>query len=187
MAIRIYIDQGHNPEPPNTGAVGNGLREQDVTYRVGEELAALLRANGNFEVRLSRPTPDTQIGNSNASSLSRRVQDANMWGADYFISIHTNAADSPQANGTEQLVYRTVGTAYELAERIGDSLSATTGLRNRGVIARPGLYVLRRTAMPAVLSEIGFITNPEEAALMRNDPALFAEGIYRGILSYLGL
>lgn len=187
MAIRIYIDQGHNPEPPNTGAVGNGLREQDVTYRVGQELAALLRANGNFDVRLSRPTPDTQIGTSNASSLALRVADANTWGADYFISIHTNAADSPQANGTEQLVYRTVGTAYQLAEQIGESLSEVTGLRNRGVVARPGLYVLRRTAMPAVLSEIGFISNPTEAALMRDRPDLFAEGIYRGILAYLNL
>lgn len=187
MAIRIYIDQGHNPEAPNSGAEGNGLREQDITYAVGQALAALLRANGNFEVRLSRPTPDTQIGNSNASSLSFRVADANTWGADYFISIHTNAADSPQANGTEQLVYRTAGDAYRLAEEIGENLSENTGLRNRGVIARPGLYVLRRTAMPAVLSEIGFITNPTEAALMRDRPDLFAEGIYRGILSYLGL
>lgn len=187
MAIRIYIDQGHNPEPPNTGAVGNGLREQDITYRVGQELASLLRANGNFDVRLSRPTPDTQIGTSNASSLALRVADANTWGADYFISIHTNAADSPQANGSEQLVYRTVGTAYRLAEEIGESLAEATGLRNRGVIARPGLYVLRRTAMPAVLSEIGFISNPSEAALMRDRPDLFAEGIYRGILAFLDL
>ena len=187
MAIRIYIDQGHNPEPPNTGAVGNGLREQDVTYRVGQELAALLRANGNFDVRLSRPTPDTQIGTSNASSLALRVADANTWGADYFISIHTNAADSPQANGTVPLVYRTVGTAYQRAEPSGESLSEVTGLRNRGVVARPGLYVLRRTAMPAVLSEIGFISNPTEAALMRDRPDLFAEGIYRGILAYLDL
>ena len=187
MAIRIYIDQGHNPEPPNTGAVGNGLREQDITYAVGQELAARLIANGNFDVRLSRPTPDTQIGNSNASSLALRVADANTWGADYFISIHTNAADSPQANGSEQLVYRTSGVAYRLAEAIAESLAQTTGLRDRGVIARPGLYVLRRTAMPAVLSEIGFITNPSEAALMRDRPDLFAEGIYRGILDYLDL
>jgi N-acetylmuramoyl-L-alanine amidase len=49
---------------------------------------------------------------------------------------------------------------------------------------RPGLYVLRRTAMPAVLVEIGFITNPQEAALMDQDPALFARGIYDGILEY---
>lgn len=187
MAIRIYVDQGHNPQSPNTGAEGNGLREQDITYAVGQELAALLRQNGNFEVRLSRPTPTTQLGNSNAGSLVARVNGANSWGADYFISIHTNAAENPAANGSEQLVYRTAGVAYRLALSIAQELAATTGLRNRGVIARPGLYVLRRTQMPAVLSEIGFITNPSNAALMDSRPELFALGIYRGILDYLGL
>ena len=66
---KIYIDQGHNPDPPNSGAEGNGLREQDVTYEVGRRLAALLRRSGNYEVRLSRPTSETQLGTSNASSL----------------------------------------------------------------------------------------------------------------------
>lgn len=186
MAVRIYIDQGHNPQSPNSGAEGNGLREQDITYTVGVELAALLEADGGFTVRLSRPTPETQIGQSNASSLALRVQDANTWGADYFISIHTNAAENPAASGSEQLVYQTVGTAYRLALAIGGQLADVTGLRNRGVIARPGLYVLRRTAMPAVLSEIGFITNPGDASLMASRPDLFAEGIYRGILTFLG-
>ena len=187
MAIKIYIDQGHNPRSPNTGAEGNGLREQDITYAVGQELATLLRNNGNFAVRLSRPTPETQVGTTNAGSLIQRAQAANAWGADYFISIHTNAADNPAANGSEQLVFRLSGTAYQLAQSIATQLAATTGLRNRGVIARPGLYVLRRTAMPAVLSEIGFITNPGDAALMSSRPDLFALGIYRGITSYLGL
>ncbi len=187
MAVKIYIDQGHNPQSPNTGAVGNGLREQDITYRVGQELATLLRANGNFDVRLSRPTEETQIGTSNASSLAMRAAAANAWGADYFISIHTNASDNPQANGSEQLVYRTAGPAYELAQSIAAELAATTGLRDRGVLARPGLYVLRRTNMPAVLSEIGFITNPSEAALMQSRPDLFARGIYQGIVDYLDL
>jgi N-acetylmuramoyl-L-alanine amidase len=187
MAIKIFIDQGHNPRSPNTGAEGNGLREQDITYAVGQELAALLRSNGNFEVRLSRPTPETQLGSTNAGSLTARAAAANAWGADYFISIHTNAADNPAASGSEQLVFRLSGVAYELARSIAAQLAAVTGLRNRGVIARPGLYVLRRTAMPAVLSEIGFITNPGDAALMASRPDLFALGIYRGILSYLGL
>ena len=95
MAIKIYIDQGHNPQNPNAGAEGNGLREQDIVFRVGTELAELLRRNGNFDVRLSRPSADTQIGTSNSTSLRLRVADANEWGADYFISIHTNAAESP--------------------------------------------------------------------------------------------
>ncbi len=185
MAIKIYIDQGHNPSGPNSGAAGNGLREQDITYAVGQELATLLRQNGNFEVRLSRPTEDTTLGTSNAGSLSARVRDANSWGADYFISIHTNAVDNPSANGVEAFAYSQPSTAFSLGESIVNSLSEITGSRNRGMKVRPSLYVLRRTAMPAVLVEIGFITNPREAALMRDDPELYARGIYRGIVSYL--
>ena len=62
-----------------------------------------------------------------------------------------------------------------------------TGLRTRGVFVRPGLYVLRNTAMPSTLIELGFISNPSEAALMESEPELFARGIYRGILQYFGL
>ncbi len=184
MSIKIYIDQGHNPVNPNAGAEGNGLREQDLVYTIGRELANRLRANGSFEVRLSRPTPETQLGTSTATSLSARVNEANRWGADYFISLHTNASSSPSASGVEAYAYSRNSAAFSLGEDILDELSDITGLRNRGMQARPGLYVLRRTAMPAVLVELGFITNPGDAALMRDDPGLFAEGIYRGILDY---
>ena len=186
MAIKLYIDQGHNPENPNAGAEGNGLREQDITYRVGIALAEQLRENPNYDVRLSRPTPDTELGTSNTTSLRARVNDANAWGADYFISIHTNASENPAANGVEAFSYSRPSRAYSLGESILRSLSAATGQRNRGMMVRPGLYVLRRTAMPAVLLEIGFITNPEEAALMNQDPELFARGIYNGIVAELG-
>ena len=187
MAIKIYIDQGHNPSAPNTGAEGNGLREQDITYDVGVRLAQLLRQNGNFEVRLSRPTPTTQLGNSNASSLRVRVDDANSWGADYFVSIHTNASTQRTANGTEVLVYTAPSRAANLAEDILENVTDITGLNSRGVKERPGLYVLRKTNMPAVLVELGFITNPSDAARMRDNPQLFAQGIYQGILEYLDL
>ena len=185
MSTKIYIDQGHNPVNPNAGAEGNGLREQDLVYTIGQELASLLRANGNFEVRLSRPDESTILGTSNATSLAARVRDANAWGADYFISLHTNAAASPSASGIEAYAYSRNTRAFRLGEDILANLSATTGLRNRGMQARPGLYVLRKTEMPAVLVELGFITNPRDAALMRDDPERFAEGIYRGILEYV--
>ena len=99
MAIKIYIDQGHNPKNPNAGAEGNGLREQDIVYKIGIELAELLRANPNFEVKLSRPSSSTQIGSSNSESLRLRVNEANSWGADYFISLHTNASELRSASG----------------------------------------------------------------------------------------
>ena len=178
MAIKIYIDQGHNPSAPNTGAEGNGYKEQDITYAVGQSLAELLRANGNFEVRLSRPTPQTTLGTSNASSLAARVNDANSWGADYFISIHANASTVSSVSGTEVLVYSRPSIAANLAEDILIGVVDATGLPNRGVKLRPGLYVLRKTRMPAVLVEMGFISNPYDASLMANNPSLFARGIY---------
>ncbi len=187
MAIKIYIDQGHNPLNPNAGAEGNGLREQDIVYRIGVELADLLRANGNFEVRLSRPTADTQLGSSNSSSLRLRVEDANSWGADYFISLHTNASSVESATGVEAFAFSAPSPAFSLGEDLLYWLNRTTGLRNRGTKVRSGLYVLRRTAMPAVLVELGFITNYNDAMLMSQRPDLFADGLYQGILEYTGV
>ena len=105
MAIKVYIDQGHNPRSYNTGAEGNGYFEQDITYRVGILLDGYFKNNPNFVTKLSRPTPDTILGTSNSTSLTARVRDANTWGADLFISIHTNASVNPSANGSECLIY----------------------------------------------------------------------------------
>ena len=77
-------------------------------------------------------------------------------------------------------------TAKDSDEDIVAGLEAQTGLPNRGTFTRPSLYVLKRTAMPAVLVELGFITNPRDARLMSEQPELFAEGIYRGIKAYTG-
>lgn len=188
MSIKIYIDQGHNPRDYNTGAEGNGFYEQDITYDIGRRLYALLSSTGEFELRLSRPTSDTVLGTNNSSSLTARVREANSWGADLFLSLHTNASLNERATGSEALIYsRSSSVALGVAENILDELNLVTGLRNRGVIERPGLYVLRRTNMPAVLVEMGFITNPTDAALMAYSPELFARGIYRGIMNYYGI
>ena len=187
MSIKVFIDQGHNPRDFNTGAEGNGLFEQDITYRIGRLLYDLFRSDSEFEPRLSRPTADTLLGTSNASSLVARVNLANSWPADIFLSLHTNAAANENASGCETLIYsRSSSVALGLATDIAEQLSLVTGLRNRGVIERPGLYVLKRTTMPAVLVEMGFITNPYDAELMQNSPGLFARGIYRGVRRYYG-
>ena len=183
MAVKIYIDQGHNPVNPNAGAEGGGYREQDIVYEIGVRLAAILRENG-YETKLSRPQRTTQLGTSTATSLAARVNEANAWGADYFISLHTNSSVNPQAGGTEILVYSLTSPAYPLAESILEQLTLSTGFRSRGVVPRPGLYVLKKTQMPALLAELGFISNPEEAALMANSPELFARGIANGIFDY---
>lgn len=187
MAIKIFIDQGHNPSNPNAGAEGSGYREQDLVYEIGVLTADLLRRNPNFEVRLSRNSPTEILGTTTSESLAARVNAANQWGADYFISLHADASTIASATGSEAFVYSNGSPAYELAANILAGLQMYTGIVSRGVFERPTLYVLRRTAMPATLVELGFITNASDANLMANSPQLFAEGIYDGILNYFGL
>ena len=187
MAIKIFIDQGHNPNNPNAGAEGNGLREQDIVFRIGILTAELFRENPNFEVKLSRPTLDVQLGTSNTTSLRERVRLANEWGADYFISLHTNASSIPSATGVEAFAFSEPSVSFNLGKDIVESISELTGLQNRGMKVRSGLYVLRKTQMPAVLVELGFITNPNDARLMVDEPELFAQGVYNGTLKYLNL
>lgn len=158
MAIKIFIDQGHNPSGPNTGAEGFGLKEQDITYQVGKDLAALLRADERFEVRLSRNTPEERLGTSNATSLAARVRAANAWPADYFVSIHANANTDPAINGTEVYVYRKYTQSYYLAQHILNAVVNIVGTKDNGVRANPSLYVLRRTNMPAILVELAYLT-----------------------------
>lgn len=187
MAIKIYIDQGHNPERINAGAEGFGIREQDITYQVGHFLFDILSEDYRFTARLSRPTPQTTLGYSNTSSLKERVTQANTWKADYFISIHANASENPDINGTEAYVSSANSAARYLAQNIVSEIVRRTSTKYNGVFTRPSLYVLKNTKMPAVLVELGYITNYEDNQRMIDNPYQFAYGIYVGILNYLEL
>jgi N-acetylmuramoyl-L-alanine amidase len=187
MAIKIFIDQGHNPVNPNAGAEANGIREQDVNYQVGIRLANLLNNNPNFDARVSRNTPTEQLGTSVTTSLQARVNAANSWPADFFISLHCNISQITTASGSEAYVYRSNSPAYHMGTRILEGLHNITGLPNRGVTVTTHLFVLKRTSMPAVLVEMGYLSNPGDAYLLSTDPQSFAQGIYNGILAYYGL
>ena len=139
MAIRVFIDQGHNPVNPNAGAEGNGYREQDIVYRVGVALNALLNADPNFTSRLSRTSPDVVLGVTNTDSLRLRVAGATAFGADLFLSIHTNAAASPTAGGSEALVFSVTTPAYRIAEVILENLTVIIHVR-RAFFLIPGYF-----------------------------------------------
>ena len=183
--VRIYIDQGHNPYPHhNSGAEGNGLYEQDVTFTIGCLLAELLEEDGRFEGCLSRPDESTVLGSDIASSLGARVSGAEEFGADYFISLHINAYTQESVNGIEVFVSDGASETYAFATSLLDGMLSSTELNDRGLKKSSELYVLENTSMPAVLLEMGFISNPEDATLLSEHPELFAKGIYDGIVDY---
>ena len=88
--MKIMLDPGHNASGADTGACGNGLREQDISFGIAEALKPLLEAAGHT-VRLTRPTRDTNLGKTVNESLANRAKMANDWGAELFISVHCNA------------------------------------------------------------------------------------------------
>lgn len=186
MAIKVFVDQGHNPGSINAGASANGIVESELTFLVGIILAGLLYADPRFEVMVSRPYDDTVLGTDQRSSLETRVNMANEWGADYFISIHGNANENPNIQGSEVYVYSRNTPAYNLAVDVLDAIVEIVGTRDNGVRENPSLYVLRRTNMPAILVELGYLTNTEDAQLLERYPYAFAFAIYEGLLDYLG-
>ena len=138
------------------------------------------------------PTPGLRCGSAaplparSSARATRPVSPraANDWPADYFISIHCNANENPAVNGTEVYVYQENTQAYWLAQHVLNGIVQRTGTRNNGVRVRPGLYVLRRTKMPAILVELAYLTNAQDALRLETDPFGFAQGIMNGILEY---
>lgn len=111
-----------------------------------------------------------------------KALEGNASGADYFISIHRNSSPIPnQYTGIESLVYNRYSTAGTIAQNINRNLEAL-GFANQGVNERKNLAVLRRTNMPAVLVEVGFINNDQDNALFDARFDEIAQAIADGIL-----
>ena len=149
MAAKIMIDAGHGGY--DNGASYEGRLEKNDNLNLALALGDELERRG-YDVEYTRTTDvyDSPV---------RKAQKGNESGADYFISLHRNSSPEPNGyNGVQTLVYDRSGIKYELAQNINNELEKL-GFRNINVDERPGLAVLRRTQMPAVLVETGFINN----------------------------
>lgn len=183
--LTVVVDPGHNYSVTDTGAVGNGLREQDITYYVAEKLKPMLERNG-FRVIMTRNSLTDNVSTESVSaSLLQRAQIANNAGADFFVSIHCNAGGG---TGTETYYYNGSTSGYNAAQAIQNSLTQTVGLTDRGVKSA-SYAVLRHTSMTACLVETAFIDTAADAAVLASEDGQyrFAEGIARGICSYFGV
>ncbi len=171
---KVIIDAGHGGEQ-DPGAVFEGRQEKDDALELALAVGRILEENG-VEVLYTRVTDVYD-------SPGEKAEIANESGADYLISIHRNAMPIPgTASGVMSLVYRYGGTAELLGENIDQQL-AMLGFQDLGVIERPGLILLRRSDMPAVIVEVGFIDNPADNSLFDRRFREIARGIADGILN----
>lgn len=167
---KIVIDEGHyNCE---SGAVGFGIKECDVTHSVAYKLKAKLEKQGHTVL----------ITNG---SLSNRTTKANQWGANIFISLHCNAFNG-KAYGIETFCYKF--KYRKLADSIHNSLLGDKRLyrTNRGV-KEGDLHVIRESNMDACLVEMAFIDNKEDNALLLKYQDEYATAIAKGVQDYFGL
>lgn len=168
----VIIDPGHGGVEP--GAVFQGRNEKDDNLRLALALGDILQ-NAGVEVLYTRTNDITQNPNEKAAIGNRSD-------ADFFISIHRNAMPVPgSGTGAVTLVYEQAGDAGLLAEKIQNRL-VEVGFADLGIQERPGLAVLNRTKMPAVLVEAGFIDNPEDNRFFDNNLGRIAQAIADGVL-----
>jgi len=182
---KICIDPGHGGADP--GAIGpTGLKEKDVALAVAKQVAELLKPI--CTVVMTR-TSDIRLGNTQRADLQAMVAIAEKEKADRFLSIHCNSFSDRNVRGIETFAYGPGGNGEKLARAIQAELIRTTGLIDRKVkFSGSSIYVLKYTSMSAVLTEIGFISNPTEEKLLR-DPAFqakVARAIAQGVANHIG-
>lgn len=174
---KIVVDPGHGGTDP--GANGNGIVEKDIALAVSHLLRLQLQKDG-AEIVMTRDT-DTFI------SLDKRVEKAHEVNADSFISIHANSHTNPAAHGTETFwnADHQSQESRELAEKIQKHLIQNLQTYDRGA-KQANFRVVTATTIPSVLVELGFLSNPTEAAKMKTDKFKqdAAAAIHKGVIEF---
>lgn len=179
----VVLDPGHGGYDP--GAVANGLVEKDINLDVSLRVNSILKKSGVL-VLMTRKT-DLFM------EPIERIAMANSKEAALFVSIHNNWMKEASLNGTMTLYYPSkhlrAGYLNEIDYALTIQKELMSGLEtnDRGIIDRPNLTVLKHAKMPSVLIELGFISNPRDAALLSTEEfrQKAAEGIAKGIIDAL--
>lgn len=175
--VKFYLDPGHGGSDP--GAVGNGLLEKVLTLKIAKRVETLLTAYQEVQTKMSR-TGDTY------PSLSDRTNEANSWGADYFMSFHINAGGG---TGYEDFVFTGSSKSIAYQNIIHAEIIKNIGtMKNRGK-KQANYQVLRNTKMPSILTECGFIDSASDVALLKQDEFIngLAQGHVDGLVKAFGL
>ncbi|MRX70834.1 N-acetylmuramoyl-L-alanine amidase [Bacillus lacus] len=166
--MKIILDAGHGYNTPGKRTPDGSMREWEFNSRVTEIAKGMLEQYEDVQVQFSHdPTGKIDI------PLGKRTEHANRWGADVVVSVHANAFGEGgwhNAEGVETFVHTSPSEqSLRIANAIHKRLVAQTGLRDRGV-KKASFHMVREAKMPSVLPECGFMTNRNEAALLKTEP-----------------
>ncbi len=188
----IVIDAGHGGDDPGAVSAAGDL-EKEITLAIAEELEYLLQKAAVFAIMVRRGDYDL-ADSSERNLLKRKRQDldqrvaiAKEAQADLFLSIHANYFPSPIWSGAQTFYYPGKPEDELLAKSLQSELVRHLG-PNRRAAQMADFRVLREAPMPAALIEVGFLSNPREAALLsqRSYQKRVAAAIFDGILDYYG-
>lgn len=171
----VVIDAGHGGK--DCGALRDNVYEKDITLDVSQRLQAVLQKKG-LKVYMTR-TNDTYVSLQDRTTYTEGINPA------IFVSVHVNSCNVTSPKGIETHYYHE--NSLELANCVHSKLiKRVSNTPNRGLL-KSRFYVINHTTVPAILVEIGFISNPEEKYEMTTPQRkqATAEGIAEGIIEYL--
>jgi N-acetylmuramoyl-L-alanine amidase len=181
----VVLDPGHGGNDP--GAVRNGVREKDLTLTVSHKVVSLLSRHPYIGVYMTRQE-DTNPGVFWRAEFAGSI-------ADIMISVHVNGFSNTAIHGVEThyaISAAEAGLAFnsrDLARVVQNNKIAQTGVHSRGIFNTPAFVVIREAGIPAVISEMGFLSNASDAARLATATYQWqiAIGLYNAILETHGL
>lgn len=173
---KVVLDPGHGGS--DYGAIREGINEKDITLDVSQRVALILKSKG-YKVAMTR-TDDTYV------SLEDRVEFSENESPEIFVSIHVNSAVATEPKGIETHYYHDY--SIQLANTIHRQMAKAIDTKDRGLF-KSKFYVINHTTVPAVLLEIGFLSNADERAELVTDlrKQKTAKAIAEGIIEYIKL
>lgn len=185
---KIVIDPGHGGYDP--GAIRKGVMEKHINLAISKEVSKILQAN-HVQVRLTRDgdynlaVPGLHGREAKRYDFERRIEQAQKFNADAMVSIHVNVGRN-KCSGPEAFYYKKSPQSKLLAESIQRELTGIPDI-NKRVVKIGRYYILRRTEMPCVIVETGFLNNPQERQKLLDQKyqQLLAQAIANGIMNYL--
>ena len=171
MTKKVYLSPSEQPE--NVYAYGN-TNEKEQCRKIAAFAEAALKRNGFSVITAS------------ATSLADRCNEANEWGANLYVPIHTNGFDG-KVSGTRLFCYSAAGEGYKACKAVFDVLAPITPGTSESITLRPELYEIKNPAAPTVYIEVDFHDVPDVAKWIIEHTQEIGEAICKGICNYYGV